>query len=209
MKYKLVIFDWDGTLANTHSAVVSCMQQVARDLQLPIPQVEHITACYGLPLKDIIYRLFPTAEHVVPFKEFQRLCFAHSNHDCLFNDAAKTLQHLQQNNYLMAIATNKIRENLLRALNRLELHDYFSAIRCGDDEFVKPQAEVLHGILDELSIKPQHAVMIGDTKYDMLAAQNANVDAIAICCESSQRQKLSQYQPIACVKSLSELSDHI
>jgi len=188
MKYKLLIFDWDGTLANTHPAVVGCMQQTANDLQLPVPEVEHISISYGLPLKDMICRLFPTAECEVFLKKFQQYCLNHDNRDCLFDDAAKTLQHLQKNNYLMAIATNKIRKELLYSLDHLDLHDCFCAIRCGDDGFVKPQPEVLHGILDELSIKPQNAVMIGDSKYDMLAAQNAKVDAIAVCYEPKQQQ---------------------
>jgi len=185
------------------------MQQVAKDLQLPIPPVEHISASCGMMLKEIICRLFPMAECEVFLKKFQQLCLESNNRDYLFDDASKTLQQLQQNNYLMAIATNKMRKELLFSLNHLEVHDYFCAIRCGDDEFVKPQAQVLHGILDELSIKPQHAVMIGDTKYDMLAAQNANVDAIAIYCEPNQKQELLQYQPIACIKSLSELLNHL
>lgn len=209
MKYNLLIFDWDGTLANTHSAVVRGMQQVAGNLQLPIPKEEDVSASFGLPLENMVCELFPTADYQVFHKEFHQYCLSNGNRDQLFDDALQTLQNLQKQNYLLAIATNKARKELLSSLDHLELHDYFCALRCGDDNFAKPQPEVLHEILDELSVKPQDAVMIGDSRFDMLVAQNAKVDAIAVCCNEQQKQELSQYSPIACVNKISELSSYV
>lgn len=209
MKYKLLIFDWDGTLANTHPAVVRTMQQVAADLQLPIPKEEDITAGFGLTLENIVRKLFPTANCQTFHDKFYQYCSNGDNRDQLFDDALRTLQKLQQQNYLLAIATNKTRRELLFSLDHLELHNYFCTLRCGDDDFAKPQPEVLHGILDELSIKPQDAVMIGDSSFDMLVAQNAKVDAIAVCCDKQQKQELLQYNPIVCIKNLSELHHYI
>ena len=209
MKYKLLIFDWDGTLANTHPAVVRAMQQVATDLKLPVPKEEDVSAAFGLTLANIVRKLFPTADCQAFNEKFYQCCSSGDNRDRLFDDALQTLQNLQQQNYLLAIATNKSRKGLLFSLDHLELHDYFCALRCGDDEFAKPQPEVLHGILDELSVSPQDAVMIGDSSFDMLVAQNAKVDSIAICCNEQQKQELSQYNPIACISKISELCSYV
>lgn len=209
MKYKLLIFDWDGTLADTHPAVVRCMQQAAADLELPVPEVEHISDAYGLPLEDMVCQLFPTADGKIFQNKFYHYCLKDNNRDQLFDDALHALNTLQDNNYLMAIATNKERRALLASLNNLKLDHYFCALRCGDDGFAKPQPEVLHGILDELAVGPEHAVMIGDSRFDMLVAQNAKVDAIAICCNAQVKQELSQYNPIACINNISELCSYV
>lgn len=211
MKYKLLVFDWDGTLANSHPAVVSCMQQTARELQLPVPSARSISAVYGMVLADMICRLFPDVDCRVVQDKFYQNYLTHNYQDQLFADVSQTLQQLQQDDYLMAIATNKSRRGLSQALNALNLQNYFCAIRCGDDGYAKPQPEVLHGILDELSMKAQEAVMIGDSIYDMLAAQNSKVDAIAVCYDlnEAKEQELLQYKPIACVNSISELPGYL
>ena len=205
MKYKLLIFDWDGTLSDSHSAVVACMQHTANELQLPCPTPESIRTAYGLPLDKMIEKIFVNVESQLFATKFYENIIHYRDQEQLFHDAMQTLQYLQQKKYLMAIATNKERKELLFALDNFNLHNYFCAIRCGDDGFVKPQPEVLLNLLDELSVKPQNAVMIGDSIYDMQVAQRANVDAIGISCEASRKQELLQHKPIVCVNSLTEL----
>jgi phosphoglycolate phosphatase len=66
---------------------------------------------------------------------------------------------------------------------------------------------MLYSILDELGIKAEHALMVGDSKYDLQMAQAAGVDSIGITVGVHGRAELSRYHPKAIVDSLTELQE--
>jgi len=204
--YKLFIFDWDGTLVNTGASVVFSMKALAKALGLATPSDEIIGRAFGLPLVNMLHMIFPdeSAEKLMP--EFYKIYLASDQQSQPFEKVEETLQYLQEQDYLIAIATNKIRSALMETVERLNWKHYFSAYRCGDDQFVKPNPTVLFELLDELVVDKKDAVMIGDTKYDVLTAKEAQVDSVAICHNPATKEELISYQPSICVNNFAELS---
>ena len=52
LRYRLIVFDWDGTLIDSPATIVECMRSASRDLGLPVPEAERASHVIGLGLHD-------------------------------------------------------------------------------------------------------------------------------------------------------------
>ena len=82
---------------------------------------------------------------------------------------------------------------------------HFHATRCGDETHPKPHPAMLLELLDELSIEPQRALMIGDTSHDLEMARSAGVRAIGVCSGAHPLHALQALEPLACLPTVCEL----
>ncbi len=202
MKYQLLIFDWDGTLVDSSAYIVSSIQQIAATLNLPVPIDTEVRGIIGLGSMEAYCRLFPSAEHL--YVEFVQLYQAMTlqavaTKEVLFTGVKDMLAQLKCQGYLLAIATGKSRMKLNASLQQLELKDTFAATRCADETRSKPHRQMIDELLCELAVIPKHALLIGDTEYDMQLAQNAGIDAIAVGCGAQPLKQLMLYKPLATI----------
>jgi phosphoglycolate phosphatase len=206
-KYELLVFDWDGTLMDSTLAIVKTFQSTAEELKLAIPKPQQIKDTIGLNIQDQLDRLYEKdldRDHFVPvFRKYQAKYFAEEVG--FFPGTIETLSCLIENKYKLAIATSKYRKQLTDLLVKYGIQDLFLAERCGDDGYPKPEAGMLLSLLEELAIKPEMTVMVGDSEYDMLLAQNAGVDAIAANYGAHDKERLIQYKPVACIDDIRDL----
>ncbi|GLX76754.1 haloacid dehalogenase [Thalassotalea insulae] len=209
--YKLVIFDWDGTVMDSVARIVSSMQSAAKDLALEIPSAEQVREIIGLSLPKAAEILFPKLTAAIGESLHQRYKVQYKALDTtptpLFDNAINLLEQLRQQDKLLAVATGKGRDGLERVWQMTDTKHYFHSSRCGYECQSKPHPEMLEQILAELNVRPEEAVMIGDTRHDMAMAKNANVDRIGVTYGVDDKITLAQYQPKAIVDSLFELQD--
>jgi len=207
--YKLVIFDWDGTLMDSVDRIVSSMQNAAQLASLNVPSKLQAKQIIGLSMPKVVETLFPRCS-----KEQETLLIKHYkqqyielNHvpTNLFDNALVLLEALQAKDKLLAVATGKGRGGLDRVMAETNTTQYFHATRCADEAFSKPHPQMLLSLLEELRLSPSEALMIGDTSHDLKMAQHAGVDSIGVTYGVHDKQILSQYQPKAVVNSLFEL----
>lgn len=204
--YKLLIFDWDGTLGDSSNALVASFKDTAVEFGLDVPSNEAIIATFGMKAAGCIKALYPNLTNVDAAIEcFYGKYLLNIKEEALFAGAEETLRNLHKIGYKLAIATNKRRKALSITLQHRKIEDLFVALRCGDDEYCKPNPEVLFTLLQELDLNVSDAVMIGDTATDMEVAKAAGVDAIAACYGTAKKDELIKYSPVACIDSLSEL----
>jgi phosphoglycolate phosphatase len=207
--YKLVIFDWDGTLMDSVDRIVSSMQSAAQTVGLVSPLDHDVKQIIGLSLTTALETLFTsiTAEQIeAMLVQYKYEYLAGDNTPTpLFANATDLLTQLKQQNKLLAVATGKGREGLNRVLNVSATSAFFNTTRCAGEMPSKPDPTMLNSILDELNIATHEAVMIGDTSHDLKMAQNASVDSIGVTFGVHDREVLSRYKPKAIVDSLVEL----
>jgi len=208
-EYKLIIFDWDGTLMDSIARIVSAMRAAAHHCQLPIPAENSVKNIIGLSLPKAFDILFPGASQADVTALLAQYKFQYVEGDDtpspLFDHALVLLKALTDNNKLLAVATGKGRNGLQRVFCESQTEHFFHASRCADEARSKPDPQMLLSLLAELNVLPKHAVMIGDTSYDMQMAQAAGIDRIGITLGVHDRAILNQYQPRAIVDSLFEL----
>jgi phosphoglycolate phosphatase len=207
--YKLIIFDWDGTLMDSEAKIVSCLRSTIEHLKFESRADYLLKDVIGLGLTEAILKLYPdfTEHQIKLFIDEYRDQFLEKDTtpSKLFEGVIEMLNSLKQKGLLLAIATGKGRNGLNRILKKTQLQEVFDCSRCADETLSKPDPLMLTEILNELNISAQHSLMIGDTSYDLEMANNRGMNSIAITHGVHSQERLLAYQPITNVSCISEL----
>lgn len=209
--YELLIFDWDGTLADSEAVIVQAMQTAIAELSLPARGVAAIRDIIGLGLAEAVQHLYPRLPDVT-LRELASI-YQHTYLTAttrpvpLFPGTAETLATLRQAGYRLAVATGKSRRGLERALADSDLTAQFAATRCADETLSKPDPLMLRELLTELAVPAPAALMIGDSEYDIEMAARAGVPALAVASGVQAADRLVQSGAIDCIDSVAVLVD--
>ena len=207
-RFELLVFDWDGTLMDSAAHIASALQAAFRDLALAVPSTEAARHVIGLGLKDAMMYLNPELDRqrYEEVADRYRVHFLAGDQDIgLFPAVADGICALNQEGFLMAVATGKSRRGLDRSLVATGLAPYFHTSRCADECFPKPHPEMLHTIMETLGVAPERTLMIGDTTHDLQMAQNAGVAAAAVSYGAHLPGDLEGMNPLVCVNSFEQL----
>lgn len=207
-QFDLIVFDWDGTLMDSTSTIVKCIQAAARDLSLPIPRDEMAAHVIGLGLHEAMQAVLPEIDpaYYPRMVERYRYHFLSRDHEIsLFPGVHDMLEDLSQNGYFLAVATGKGRVGLNRAMNDVKVLSLFDATRCADETFSKPHPAMLQELTRELGQDMRRTVMIGDTTHDLLMANNAGAAGIAVEYGAHPVEQLRACQPLFSAKTVAEL----
>ncbi|WP_295992099.1 HAD-IIIA family hydrolase [Rugamonas sp.] len=207
-QFDLIVFDWDGTLMDSTSTIVKCIQASARDLGLPVPRDDVASYVIGLGLPEAMQAAMPDVDpkYYPRMVERYRYHFLSKDHElALFPGVPEMLQELSQQAYFLAVATGKSRVGLNRALNAFKLLSMFDATRCADETFSKPHPAMLQELTRELGQDMKRTVMIGDTTHDLLMANNAGAAAVAVQYGAHPVAQLDACLPMYSAATVAEL----
>ena len=207
--FRLLVFDWDGTLMDSEARILSCVREAARDLGLETPTDTAIRNIIGLGLEEAVQMLFPGLQgsSVVGVIDRYRHHYLHANETPseLFPGSLPVLRELESREYLLAVATGKGRQGLQKVLNATRLEHLFHATRCADETFSKPHPQMLLEILGELGVEAGEALMIGDTEYDLQMASNAGVRSVAVGYGAHEPERLAGHGPLTILEDITDL----
>lgn len=209
MSVQCLVFDWDGTLADSTSTIVDCMQAAIEQNGLPTRTGQEIRDIIGLGLVEAVASLYPDT----PGINHEQLADSYRQHyrdryhgkTTLFPQVKPVLEKLHERNYFLAIATGKSRRGLDNSLEETGTGHLFHMSRCADETFSKPHPQMLHDILSVLDVAPGNTLMIGDSSYDMQMARAAGCHPVAVSYGSQERQRLLEYDPLVCLETLEDL----
>lgn len=207
-RYTVVVFDWDGTLFDSASAIVECIQLAARDMGLPVPTRERASHVIGLGLEDSLRHAvpeLPPAGYGAFAALYRRNFLAREESMSLFPGVRELLAELEAQGRSLAIATGKSRRGLDRALDASGLRAQFAATRCADETQPKPHPAMLDELRAELGAARGSVLMIGDTSHDLEMAANARVDAVGVTYGAHPVESLRALAPRGLVSSVAEL----
>lgn len=209
-KYKLAIFDWDGTILDSIDTIVNSVHGAARDLNLSILDNQTVKNIIGLRLDTAIRQLYPelSADELTLFlekytKHFHSLEKTAPN---LYPNVLETLHKLRESHVLLAVATGKSRVGLDRILKMVGMTDFFDATRCADETAGKPDPKMLNELLDQFGLSNKEAVMIGDASFDLQMAHNAGIDCIAVSYGAQPAKALKDYTPLHIIDQFDALT---
>lgn len=211
MSYDLLIFDWDGTLMDSHARIVSCLRSAVIEVGLPTRKDDELRDIIGLGLEEAMARLFPG----LALAQQEALVARYRDHflhisdvvETLFEGVVETLTEMGDRGCLLAVATGKSRAGLDRGLRQTGLGDVFQMTRCADESYSKPHPQMLEDILHALATRPQRALMIGDTEFDLEMARNAGTASVGVTYGAHPPDRLNRHRPIACIDDIRELPD--
>jgi phosphoglycolate phosphatase len=207
-KFDLIVFDWDGTLMDSTTTIVQCIQAAAKDLGLPIPDDKAASYVIGLGLQDAMQAALPDLDPKFYPRMVERYRYHYLAKDqglALFDGVREMLSELSQQGYFLAVATGKSRVGLNRALDAAKLLSLFDATRCADETFSKPHPAMLQELTRELGQDMKRTVMIGDTTHDLQMASNAGAAGIAVHYGAHPEHELQVFSPLYAANSVAEL----
>lgn len=208
--FDLIIWDWDGTLADSTSIIIDAITTASAELglgEIPRPSASNII---GLSLNEAIKQLLGdvgTEKTQALAARYRHNYYLHEENIPLFDGVVKTIAELKKRGFKLAVATGKGRHGLDLAIERSGLTNYFYATRTVDECFSKPHPQMLDELMDICVTTPERTLMIGDTSYDLQMAQNADVKSLAVTYGAQSREQLLRYNPIASFDDFSSLSN--
>lgn len=212
MRYRLVIFDWDGTLMDSEARIVSSMQVAAREADWGELTAESVSNIIGLGLPEAIATLCPgiDAERAMRLRDRYAFHFVQGDTTPMsfFAGVEPGLARLHARlGQCLAVATGKSRRGLDRIFRETGTGQWFHASRTADETLSKPHPRMLEELLVELGVDVREAVMVGDTEYDLEMARALDMDRVAVTYGVHAPQRLAASRPVFTAESADELFD--
>lgn len=217
-KKELIIFDFDGTLINSIPDLTLAVNKMLAHYNYSPLTIEQVTPFIGNGAKPLVRR---SLEHSIQNKElsknlleeaFDIYLSAYKEVTCIdtfmYPGVLETLNYLEEKGYKMAICTNKPFDFIQPILDKLEISKFFKNW-IGEDSLSekKPSALPLIHLIKENNTSIEKTIMVGDSKNDILAAQNANTESIGVSYGYNYNEKISDYNPTVVVDNFADLQD--
>ena len=184
IKYKTVIFDFDGTVVDSAPGILKSAENVIRQVGIELPNEFELRKFIGPPIRlSFVHLLGVDEEKATEMVELYREDYEKSNgilNAEVYGGMEMLLQQLNDRGAVCAVASAK-RETIVRETARkFGISKYFKCISGAPQEGrVVSKAEILQGCIDRIGVEKETVLMVGDSFYDAEGAQEVGVDFCA------------------------------
>ena len=212
-QYKLIIFDFDGTLAITHKAIISCITKTFESFEIEPPAAETIRATIGINLPNTFKMLYPAIEEsaigewVETYRSFYRT--EGEKQLDLFPGTKEFLQLASKLGLNLVVYSNKHVSFVNLFLEKLRINGSFDLVLGDNGEIIlKPNPTVFYSIIKPLfpELDNSQVLMVGDTAVDLLFAKNAGIDVCWAAYGYGDRAECLALKPTFAIDNISELA---
>lgn len=198
MKKRYIIFDFDGTLANTNNIIVASWQATFKKYLGYSLSVREIEATFGEILVNTIGRLIPEApaNEVVDYYRAYQNSHQQDYEVYVFEGIRELLEQLRARGCIIGVGTSRTAYSFWDYMKKLDMDQLVDeVVTMNDVTSHKPDPETIDAVLKKMmahagelfddgsgipdSVRDA-ALMIGDTKYDIGCANNAGVDSVMV-----------------------------
>lgn len=215
MDTKLIVFDFDGTLADTTATILSTYRMTIAAIGAEPRSDAECQATIGLPLKEGFRQLYPN------FSE-TRLDDCVNTYRRIFNEmktqlvpklypgVKETLQVLAGMGIEMSVASSRSRASLIEFCDNNDITRFFSLILGADDVcHAKPDPEPVLLTLERLHKESRETVVVGDMPVDIAMGNGAGCRSIGVTYGNSTRAELEEAGAFKVIDNFSQLLDCI
>jgi phosphoglycolate phosphatase len=193
MKYKLVIFDFDGTLADSYPWFLSIFQDLAKRYRLPSMGPGDLEKLRTLDIRQILseYKV-PLWKVVMIGNHLKKLMSSQIEKINLVDGMQSVIEELGEQNIKLAVVTSNAEKNVRRVLGPQNMA-YFSVIETGVSMFGKKSK--FQKVLKKTGIAAGEALSIGDEIRDLKSAQEAKIPFGAVSWGYTALKTLRSHSP--------------
>ncbi|MBE9045036.1 HAD hydrolase-like protein [Pleurocapsales cyanobacterium LEGE 10410] len=208
MTAKVILFDFDGTIADTYQAVANITNQLSTEFGYKALDREQLLLIKNLSSREIV-KQSEISVFKLPFL-VRRIRIELSKEiaglDSIQN-IEQVLFELQRRGYVLGIITSNIQENVDIFLAKNQLSSLFSFIHSSTSIFGKHR--VINRVVREYKLNRSDVVYVGDETRDIRSARKSRVRAIAVSWGFNSAAILQKYQPDYLVDCPQELLEAI
>ncbi|MFS8612526.1 MAG: pyrophosphatase PpaX [Planifilum fulgidum] len=206
MRYETVLFDLDGTLIDTNDLILASYEYtLSRHCPGKFSR-EEILSCLGEPLHDTMRRLDPEKWEamVQTYREHNLAC--HDDWVKLFPGVPEVLEKLHRAGVALGVVSNKQRITVEKGLSLFGLDQWMKTVVCyGEAGRPKPHPDPILRAMEAVGADPDRTLMVGDSRFDLLAARRAGVDAAAVAWSWHGRDELLSLSPEYVLEKMEDL----
>lgn len=210
--YRLVVFDWEGTLGDSFGHVLNTIASQARLMQYGEMDVQTARQYVTLGLVRALNKLFPDLsmyQHEQLLDAVQHeLCKAFPK-EIIVPGARQVIEKMQRAGLNLAIATNRGPHSLERALQESGLQEFFKVTRAAGQGPAKPSPLLLEDIMNVFAVSASETLMIGDSLMDIEMAVSVGADAIAVDFYHQQTAELKAVGALAVFDDYTKLARYL
>lgn len=212
MKYRNIIFDFDGTLADTAELTVETMHKTNRALNLPDKSDAECKAIIGYRLEEIPSILWPdlpalSARYAATFREVYKSAKEDFNVRT-YPGVSDTLTTLKRDGIRMAVASSRSKVSLFDLCNELRIADYFQMIVGGGDvNNGKPAPDPVNLVLATQGWDKDETLVVGDMNVDILMGKAAGAATCGVIYGNGSVAELRDVGADYLISDFSELKD--
>lgn len=206
-----ILFDFDGTLADTQAGILRTMEETFRILHLPIPPAPAMQATIGVPLFQALKSLNNLTDRDAAravdlygqlFPRFEATMVT------LFPGVRDTLDALQARGLRLAICTSRNVESLDLILDHHGIAPYFEAcVTASDGLTPKPSPAPAQALLSRMRLRPHQVFVVGDTTYDIEMGRRASCPTVAVTYGNHPLRELLTAHPTFVIPRFADLQD--
>ena len=218
-KPQMVLIDVDGTLVDSVPDLAYCVDEMMKKMDMPVRGEEAVRHWVGNGVEKLVMRALTNDLDDVPddalFEKalpiFRELYAENtSKRSFLYDGVMQGLDYMKSQGYRLGCVTNKAGEFTRPILRDLGVEHYFEVIICGDDTpRKKPDPLPLLTAAERLSVKPENALMLGDSQSDVKAARAAGFQIVCMSYGYNHGEDIRSFNPDAVLDSFAELPQYI
>ena len=167
---------------NTNNVIIESWQHTFRTIEGKEREVSEIARTFGEPLEKTMKRLLPQVPVEEAIKVYRSYHYDYFDDlISLFPGMKELIVKLRDTGYKTGLVTSRLRNTTYRGLDKFQLTELFDTIvTCDDTTVHKPDPEPVFIALEKLGTTPERTVMLGDTMYDIMCANNAGVTSVLV-----------------------------
>jgi len=208
--FEAVIFDWDGTLADTRKAIVISFQKALKEINLEAPTT-YIERRIGIGASETFREILAAANRRVDEKVVKQLVERKSKvqielaSEVALFDGAHDLLVALRGKVKVGLASMNNRSVIMQLLKNNDLADCFDAILTVEAvSFSKPDPEIFLKTAAQLRTSPAKCVVLEDSLFGVKAAKSAQMNCIAVTTGVYSKEELAKEKPDLIVKNLED-----
>ena len=191
-----VIFDFDGTLADTNNLIINSFKHIYCKYHDGKCDVDYVLSTFGEPLELTLKRDFSDFKYEDVLKSYREYQVGRFDKEVtLYDTVTETIEYLHNKNIKLGIATSRIKSSTMEALKNFNLDRYFRIVISADDVINhKPDKEPVMKAIQGLNSKKENTLYVGDSKFDMECALNAEVTPVLVGWQKHSHELAEKYK---------------
>ena len=207
---KGVIFDLDGTLLDTLEDLTDAVNHVMNQFSLETKTLDQVRSYVGNGVINLIEQCVPGGQSYDQFQEVLSTFITYYDANCdhktrPYEGVLALIEKLHSDGRQLGIVSNKF-DSAVKELNRQYFHSWIDfALGVSDALQRKPAPDMVYACIEQMHLKPEEVVFIGDSEVDLKTAQNAGINCISVLWGFRSQEILLENGATQLVSTVKEL----